>query len=127
MDDKKVISKIKNQLILIALILVALGSLIGIGLSETEGMFYNILIMPVIGVLGYYALRKKSYLVYISVFIFTYVYHFIKYIIMETFDKSQFISLIIAPTTYAIIYSGLCAIGVLIGFLLYVAFKRENE
>ena len=64
MNDEKVISKIKSQLMLIALILVVLGSVIGLGLSESEGMFYNILIMPVIGALAYFALRKNLTLSY---------------------------------------------------------------
>ena len=81
MNDKKVIYKIKSQIILIALILIVLGLVIGLGLSESEGMFYNILIMPVIGSLAYFALKKKSYIVLLSIFAFTYLYHLIKYII----------------------------------------------
>ena len=118
MNDEKVISKIKSQLMLIALILVVLGSVIGLGLSESEGMFYNILIMPVIGALAYFALRKKSYIV---------LYHFIKYMIDGIFDKSQLLSSLLAPLLWTILYSGLCAIGMLIAFLLYIAFKKENK
>lgn len=127
MNDKKIISKIKNHLILAAIILVILGSFIGIGLSESEGMFYNILIMPVIGILGYFVLRKRSFIILIAIFVFTYVYHFIKYITLGIFDTSRLISSIIAPATWAFIYSGLCAIGILIAFLLYIAFKKENK
>lgn len=127
MNDEKVISKIKNQLMLIALILVVLGSVIGVGLSESEGMFYNILIMPVIGALAYFALRKKYYIVLLSMFAFTYLYHFIKYMIDGIFDKSQLLSSLMAPLLWTILYSGLCAIGMLITFLLYIAFKKENK
>ena len=124
-NDEKVISKIKSQLIFIALILVVLGSVIGLGLSESEGMFYNILIMPVIGILAYFALRKKSYIVFLIIFAFTYLYHLIKYMVDGIFDKSQLLSSLLTPLIWTIIYSGLCATGMLITFLLYIAFKKE--
>ena len=127
MNDEKVISKIKSQLILIALILVILGSVIGVILSESEGMFYNILIMPIIGILAYSALRKKSYIVLLSMFAFIYLYHLIKYMIDGIFDKSQLVSSLMAPLLWTSLYSGLCAIGMLIAFLLYIAFKKENK
>ena len=127
MNDKKVISKIKNQLILAALILVVVGSFIGVTITESEFMFYNILIMPAIGILTYFALRKKSYIIILAMFIFTYVYHFIKYAIEDIFDRSDIVSFIMAPAMWASIYSGLCAIGVLIAFLLYITFRKENK
>lgn len=127
MNDKKIISKIKNQLMLSALILVVVGSFIGVTITESRFMFYNILIMPVIGVLSYLALRRKSYIIILVMFIFTYLYHFIKYIIEGIFYKSNIMSLILAPSLWAIIYSGLCALGVLIAFLLYIAFRKEEK
>ncbi|SCG99364.1 MULTISPECIES: zf-HC2 domain-containing protein [unclassified Romboutsia] len=126
-DDKKIISKIKKQLILVSVILVILGSFIGIAITESENMFYNILIMPTIGALSYFALRKKSYITLVTMFAFTYVYNLIKYIIGGIFDKSQLLSYITAPILWAIIYTGLCAIGILIGFLLYIALKKEKK
>ena len=87
--------------------------------------FYNILIMPVIGILAYFALRKKSYIVFLIIFAFTYLYHLIKYMVDGIFDKSQLLSSLLTPLIWTIIYSGLCATGMLITFLLYIAFKKE--
>lgn len=127
MNDKKVISKMKNQLVLGAMIMVVLGSFVGVGISESEWMFYNIIIMPLIGGLGYFALKQKSYIVPIGIFVLTYIWNFIKYIIEISTNEMELISIIIAPSMWAIIYTGLCTLGVLIGFLLYIAFKRENK
>lgn len=126
-SDEKIIYKIKNQLMLGAIILVVLGSLIGIGISESSAMFYNILIMPIIGILAFFALRKRSYIVVISMFIMVYVYPLIKYLCEGMFEEGQIISVLVAPATWAFIYSGLCLVGVVIGFLLYIAFKKENR
>ncbi len=127
MNDKKVISKIKNQLVLGAMIMVIIGSFIGVGISESEWMFYNIIIMPLIGGLGYFALKQKFYIVPIGIFLLTYLWNFIKYIIEVPTNGMDLTAIITAPAAWAIIYSGLCILGVIIGFLLYIAFKKENE
>lgn len=128
MNDKRVISKIKKQLLTMGTILIIIGSMIGIGISESEAMFYNILIMPIIGGLGYYILKNKSYLVSLMMFLMVYIYHLIKYVLEGAFDQSQTIaSILVAPSMWAFIYSGLCLLGTLIGFLLYIAFKKERE
>lgn len=126
-DDKKVVSKIRNRLVFLGVVLILIGSVIGVALSESEGMFYNVLIMPIIGGISYFALRKKSYIVPIIMFAFVYIYHFIKYIFeMEEINGHQVILLLPVPLIWSIIYSGLCALGILIGFLLYIAFRREK-
>lgn len=127
MNDKKVISKIKNQLMLSASIMVILGSFIGVCISESELMFYNIIIMPLIGGLGYFVFNKKFYIVPIGIFVMTYIWDFIKYIVERDLNGMDIASIIIIPATWAIIYSVLCMLGILIGFLLYIAFKKENK
>ncbi|MGL5329582.1 MAG: zf-HC2 domain-containing protein [Peptostreptococcaceae bacterium] len=127
MNDKKVILKIKKQLLIIVTSLIMVGSIIGIGISQTEAMFYNVLIMPIIGCLGYFVFKGKSYLISVIMFVMVYAYHLIKYIIEGSLDKTQIISFLVAPSLWAFIYSGLCLLGTLIGFLLYIAFKKENE
>ena len=122
-DDKKVISKIRNELVFAGIILILIGSVIGVAFSESENMFYNILIMPIIGGFSYFLIRKKSYLIPIIMFGFVYIYHLVKYMIEGGFEGT---SLLIAPLTWSFIYSGLCALGVFIGFLLYIAFRREK-
>ncbi len=128
LDDKKVISKIRNRLVFIGLILILIGSIMGVLLSESEGMFYNILIMPIIGGVSYFVFRKKSYKVSICIFGFVYVYHLIKYIFeFNEISLQNIISLLPLPIMWAIIYSGLCMLGILIGFLLYIAFRKEHN
>lgn len=127
MNDKKVISKIRNRLMLAAIIMVILGSFIGVGISESEWMFYNIVLMPTIGALGYFAFNKKVYIVPIGIFALTSIWNFIKYIIERSANEINITDMILVSETWAVIYTSLCILGVLIGFLLYIAFKKENE
>lgn len=126
-NDKKIISKIKNQLIRGAIIMIVLGSFIGVGISESEWMFYNIVIMPIIGGVGYFIFRKKSYILPISIFTLTYVWDFIKYMVESPTNKMGWREILTVPATWATIYTGLCTLGILIGFLLYIAFKKEGK
>ena len=107
--------------------MIILGSFIGVGISESEWMFYNVIIMPIVGGIGYFIFRKKSYIVPISIFILTYVWDFIKYIIERQTSQMSWKEILIVPAVWANIYTGLCVLGILIGFLLYIAFKKESK
>ena len=127
MNEQRVFAKLRKQLFMMAMAMIALGVFVGVGLTESAGMFYNVLIMPTIGAIGYFALRKKAYYLPAMIFVIVYGWHFIKYATEGIFDKTEWVSAIIAPTLWAMIYGGLCALGVLIAFLLYIAFKKEKK
>lgn len=126
-NDKKVISKIKNQLVVIAMTMVILGSFIGVGISESEWMFYNVVLMPMIGGFGYFIFNKKAYIMPIAIFSLTFIWNFIKNIVEKSTNKINITDMILASGTWAVIYASFCILGVLIGFLLYIAFKKENK
>ena len=107
--------------------MIILGSFIGVGISESEWMFYNIVIMPIVGGVGYFIFRKKSYILPISIFTLTYVWDFIKYMVERPTNEMGWGEIITVPATWATIYTGLCTLGILIGFLLYIAFKKESK
>lgn len=124
MDDKRVMARIKNQLAFAALIIVIVGALIGVGIADSDLVFYNIIIMPTVGALGYIALREKAHLVPLAMLPFVYVWHFIKY--MLSGDLSYQV-LLFSPLFWGLIYAGLCALGVIVAALLGFAFKKEDR
>ena len=107
--------------------MIILGSFIGVGISESEWMFYNIVIMPIVGGVGYFIFRKKLYILPISIFILTYVWDFIKYIIERQTNQMSWKEILIVPAVWANIYTVFGILGILIGFLLYIAFKKESK
>lgn len=126
MNEEPVLSKIKNQLFLIAVGIVVFGAMIGVALSDSMGMFYNILIMPAIGVIGYFSLRKKAYLMPVALLLFSYVWNLIKYSFEQINEQGFTASLFIVPIYWSIIYAVLCGIGVLIAFLLRISFEKGD-
>lgn len=127
MDESNIISKIKKQLFIVSIIFIVIASMLGLALSESMDMFYNILIMPAIGVIGYFALDKKSYYVPMSLFFFSYIWLFIKYIGEGMLREGMIIGVFFTPIYWSAIYAGLCMIGLIIGFLLKYAFGKEKR
>lgn len=124
MNEKRVVRKIKQQLSLAALAMVVLGALIGVGVSDSSLIFYNIVIMPVVGAFGYIALKEKSYLVPITMLPFAYVWYFVKHLLS---GELSYQVLVFSPLFWGLIYAGLCALGVMVAALLGFAFSKEDR
>lgn len=127
MNEQRVFAKIQKQLFVVAMVMILLGVFVGVGLTESAGMFYNVLIMPTIGVIGYFVFRQKAYYLLTGIFGIVYVWHLIKYAMEGMFYRAEWGTVIMAPTLWALIYSGLCALGILIGFLLFIAFRKGKK
>ncbi len=127
MNDKRVLQKIKKRIFLVALATVIIGTLIGVGLTEGPGMFYNIIIMPLVGGIAYFALNRKSFYFPITLFILSYIWTLINYIFDSSYLKDSILDLLFAPIFLSCIYSGLALLGIIIAFLLRFAFRKEVE
>ena len=56
--DTKVLSAIKRSIFITQIAVLVVGAIIGIGLTGTMGMFYNFMIMPIIGIISFITLKK---------------------------------------------------------------------
>ena len=126
-DDQKVLSKIKKQLFMAAIAIVVLGALLGVALTNGAGLFYNVLIMPTIGAIGYFALGKKSYMVPGVLFVFSYIWLLISYALEGMFRDGFSFEALLAPMYMGSIYTIFCVLGLLIGALLKYAFGKEER
>ena len=73
MDSDKVLEGIKRRLYSFAGLILILGSMVGVSLNNSHNMFYNLIIMPLLGVVSYLAFDKKAYIGSILVFIFSFI------------------------------------------------------
>ena len=120
-DDKKIMSSIRRRIFITKLALLIAGAVVGVALTNSFGMFYNFLIMPVIGGLGFVLLEDKWYLPPIGIFFLAYVWQFIQGLIEIGFS----IRLFVYPVPLSIIYALLVLLGIVIAKLLTFAFERE--
>ncbi len=122
-DDKKVITKIKKSLLRLGILILCTGSLMGIFMTNSMNVFYNILIMPTVGILGYVFLKRRWVYVPLSILFFSYMWILLSSCLDNGFDKSA----LIYSIPYAIIYMLLTAVGTVIAALLKFAFGKEKE
>ncbi|MEF9983019.1 MAG: zf-HC2 domain-containing protein [Oscillospiraceae bacterium] len=115
---------IKKQLFLLAIAFMIIGVAFGIAIADGEMMFYNIIIMPFLGAVSYFTLKRKSLFALIFVFVFAYL-RWLPDSFGYVYD-GNFIQAFIPPVFWAFIYACLFALGILIASLLYFGFKREN-
>ena len=125
-DDRKVIRGMKKRLYLIGLCIVVLGALLGIGLTNTMGMFYNFMLMPIVGGIGYVVVRKKWYRIEGALFLIAYLWSFVRLAFEGVFSDGIAIGDFMAPMVYAVIYVILALLGVLIAKLLLFGLGKEG-
>ncbi len=123
-DDIKTIVRIRNKLFFCGIFLLLCGAFAGVYLSDSMGMFYNIILMPLLGAIGYLLLRKRWYLIVAGVFILSYFWMLVKYILESRSLSPQLFGL---PLFFTLIYSFLVLLGVLIGELLRYAFHKKTD
>lgn len=126
MDDAAVLGKIKKRLALILLTGILAGALIGLALSDGMGMFYNALIMPAIGALGYRLLKKKAYCVPLGLFLFSFLWVAIREIGKGFLLYGTIAELTVMSAWWGGIFGVFSAVGVLIAALLSYAFRKEG-
>ncbi|MFF2484149.1 zf-HC2 domain-containing protein [Paenibacillus sp. NPDC058071] len=126
LDDGKIMRSIRKHMFLIALAFLGCGTLFGISLTNTFGMFYNLLIMPFLGGFGYMVLRQRWYLAVGGILLLTYIWQ-IGWLLKEGgLTKSWHLDFFSVPLWFSLGYCGLSILGVLIAALLHYAFRKET-
>jgi len=121
-DDKGVLLTIKSQLRMAGLFVLILGAAVGAMLTNSQNVFYNFMIMPVLGCLGYAVMRKRWYFMLPLIFITSFVSTFFVCLLSE---KCGFETAVMSAGMYSLIYTVLSCVGILIGALLHFALKKE--
>jgi predicted anti-sigma-YlaC factor YlaD len=116
--DEKIVFAIKRGVMIARLINLMAGAIVGVALSNSMGMFYNFIIMPIVGAISLYTFKKKWYLAPIVIFAMT-------YLIGVASDAFAW-DLINRRFYFSVIYSVLVVLGIIIAKLLRFAFRKEG-
>lgn len=121
-NDEKVIRSIKRSVLNIQRLSLIFGTILGVGLTYTIGMFYNIAIMPLLGAISYISLDRKWYLTPLSIMVLTYIWQVVESITIGYFSWR----ILYVALTMTGIYGGLSLLGVLIAFLIKFALSKGD-
>jgi hypothetical protein len=116
--DEKIVSAIKRSVMIARFINLMVGAIVGVALSNSMGMFYNFIIMPLVGGISLYTFKKKWYLAPILIFAMTYL--------IGTASDAYTWDLTYPRIYFSVIYSILVLLGVIIAKLLRFAFGKEG-
>ena len=115
---KRIMKRMNRQLYMLAYPIVILFVFLGFSLTGGEHLMYNSLIMPIVGVFGYYVFRWKA--VYKMPLLLLIIDTFICIFRLVELDLySAFI--------WTLIYSVFVFVGIAIAFLLHFAFGKEKK
>lgn len=120
-NSHEIVSKLQKKIQLSSVMVLMFGVFWGLSLTASNGMFYNILIMPIIGGIGYYIFHWKS-LYNIPLLLL------ITHIIINLFDMikgAEYLHLF-DLITWCLTYCVFAIIGILIAGLLHYAFRKES-
>ena len=126
--DRKVVRKLKRNLLFFALTAVLLGISLGLMMMDGMNMFYNALIMPLIGGLGYVVLRNRCWYAPVTVCACSFVWEMLHTALtMQTQSLLRVLQVSLAQGgLMALIYTFFCLIGTAIAWLLTYALSKEN-
>ncbi|MDE6726738.1 MAG: zf-HC2 domain-containing protein [Oscillospiraceae bacterium] len=114
------IKRAKRYLTAVYAVVMLLGLYVGLSLTDSADMFFNTLIMPIAGILGYLAFRIRSlYIVPVLLLIINIIANGLG-LFVERLDALSVIS-------WTFIYSLFALAGIVISILLHFAFGGKNN
>lgn len=120
-DTAKSFGIFYRRLQLFSVMVMMFGIFFGLSLTAGSGIFYNTVIMPVIGILGYIIFGKKSlYIVPGALFITHFATNFLG--LVRGTEHLDFYSLLI----WTFLYSVFALLGIVAAWLLHFAFRKER-
>ncbi len=121
MDLELELGKLKRKLQIFSVVLMMFGAFFGLSLTASQEMFYNSLIMPVIGALGYVIFRWKAvYQVPLLLLVMQLLINFLG------LARGMEYMAVIEVVMWVGIYTIFVELGVLVAGLLHFAFRKER-
>lgn len=120
-DDLRFLQVFKRKMQVFGAMVLMFGVLFGLSLTASAELFYNILIMPIVGALGYAVFRWRAlHMVPLMLFIMHFVVNGLS--VFRGGEKLDFLSLLL----WTVLYCGFAVIGTLIAGLLHFGFRKEH-
>jgi len=121
MDLELELGKLKRKLQFFSVVLMMFGVFFGLSLTASQEMFYNSLIMPVIGALGYVIFRWKAiYQIPLLLLVMQCLINFLG------LARGMEYMAVIEVVMWVGIYTIFVELGVLVAGLLHFAFKKDK-
>ena len=119
-NTNALLSKIQRRARVFSAMVMMFGIFYGLMLTAGNGLFLNVIIMPIIGAIAYYLFRWKAIIVVPPLLLVT---HFITNALGLEGERLLPVEVIL----WTAIYCGVALVGFVIAALLHFAFKKEAD
>ncbi len=118
-DAKKSLERIQRKARTFSAMLLMFGVFYGLGLTAGSGLFYNVIIMPLVGGLGYYLFRWRALYIIPALL-------FVTHIAANALGLGEEHLIFPSLIMWTGIYCAAALVGFVIAALLHFAFKKED-
>ena len=126
LDEKKFLQNLRYSSLKFQGLLILSGAVLGVSLTFSMNIFYNVLLMPLVGIVAYFAFRQKVYIAPALVFVLSILSNAIYGVLGERLGISALGNILTSWIMFSTIYAGLTLVGWSIGWLLHYAFGKEE-
>lgn len=119
-ESHELLRKVQRQAQVFSAMVMMFGIFYGLMLTAGNGIFMNVIIMPIIGGIGYYLFRWKVLYIVPSLL-------FVTHIITNYLGLGGEVLEPIDLLMWTAIYCGVALVGFVIAALLHFAFKKEDD
>lgn len=123
-SDERIIRKIQLQITKYALGIILIGGILGSSLSYSMEFMHNILLMPLLGIICVFLLKRYWFRGVLLIVAASYV-SCIFVIVFLRQENMELFNILTSPLFYCAIYAIFLLIGVFVGKLLHFAWKGE--
>lgn len=117
-EPERILARVQSKLRILAAMALAFGMILGLSLTAGNDLFQNVIIMPLVGAIGYYLFRWKSVFLVPGLLLLT---HLVTNALGLGTEVLDMVSLVM----WTAIYSGFAEAGIVIASLLHFALKKE--
>ena len=119
-DTGKLMIVVKRKVQFFFIMLLLFGIFFGLGLTASSELFYNSLIMPIVGIFGYVIFRWKSLYAVPLLLLITNVISFVLNVFRGIEELGMY-----SRVMWTGIYSVFVIVGIIIAGLIHYAFRKE--
>ncbi|MBQ8834165.1 MAG: zf-HC2 domain-containing protein [Oscillospiraceae bacterium] len=123
-SDAEALKKIRRRLALSGWLVMLAASILGAFLTMTEGMGYNLILFPAVGILAYCVLGKEAWKGSLPVAVFSFLWLAVRMLLPDSgFAASQ----ILSAFGFCLCYGVAFCVGVGLAWLVHYTFTRPGE
>lgn len=126
-DEKEFLQKLRRSVFKLQGVLLVGGAVLGVSMTFSMKVFYNFLLMPIVGILAFFVFSQRFYIAPALVFILSIISNTIYGLFGEKLGLTAFGAAFASWIMYSVIYALLVQTGWCIGWLLDYAFGKDTN